>query len=337
MYTGSMTASNEMMNVVEITKPGGPEVLQLGTAPVPAPGEGEVLIRVAAAGVNRPDILQRMGLYPVPPDASPLPGLEVAGTVAAVGPGVDAAHIGDRVCALCNGGGYAEHVTAPWGQVLPVPGELTWVEAAALPETFFTVWANVFDHGALEKGESLLVHGGTSGIGTAAIQLAKAFGARVYTTAGSDKKCQACVELGADGAVNYRDADFVAEVRKLTDGEGIDVVLDMVGGDYVPRNLDLLRDRGRHVSIAFLRGPMTRLSILPIMMKRLVLTGSTLRPRSRTEKEVIAHALRDEVWPMLADGRIKPIIDSTFPLAEASRAHERMETSKHIGKIVLEI
>lgn len=322
------------MKAVEITEPGGPEVLRATSVPIPEPGDGEVRVRVRAAGVNRPDILQRLGLYAVPEDASPLPGLEVSGTIDAVGPGVDA-ELGARVCALCNGGGYAEYVTVPVGQVLPIPGELSWVEAASLPETFFTVWVNVFEHARLKAGESFLVHGGTSGIGVAAIQMAKASGAKVFATAGSDAKCAACIELGADGAVNYKEADFVAEIRALCDG--IDVILDMVGGDYVPRNLKLLRDGGRHVSIAFLRGPNTELSIAPIMLKRLVLTGSTLRPRSREEKAEIADGLLRNVWPMLVDGRVKPVVDSTFPLAEASRAHERMQTSKHIGKIVLEV
>lgn len=325
----------DTMNAVAISSPGGPEVLELTTLPIVEPGPGEVRIRVAAAGVNRPDVLQRKGLYPVPPDASPLPGLEVAGTVDAVGPGVDAALVGERVCALCNGGGYAEYATAPAGQVLPVPGDLSWVEAAALSETFFTVWVNVFEHGALVEGESLLVHGGTSGIGTTAIQLAKAFGARVYVTAGSDDKCRACVALGADGAVNYRTHDFVKEVRELTENSGVDVVLDMIGGDYVPKNLELLRDRGRHVSIAFSRGPMAAVSLAAIMFKRLVLTGSTLRPRSRDEKAAIAASLRERVWPLLASRAVAPVIDSSFPLREAARAHERMETSQHIGKIVL--
>jgi putative PIG3 family NAD(P)H quinone oxidoreductase len=328
-------ADDVKMNVVAIESPGGPEALVPSTGDVPEPGEGEVRIRVAAAGVNRPDVLQRKGLYPVPPDASPLPGLEVAGIVDAVGRGVDEAHVGERVTALCNGGGYAEQVAVPWGQVLPVPGDLSWVQAAALPETFFTVWVNVFDHGHLGKGESLLVHGGTSGIGTAAIQLGKAFGAKVFVTAGTDDKCAKSIALGADGAVNYREKDFVTEIRALSDG--VDVVLDMVGGDYVPRNLQLLRDRGRHVSIAFLRGPTCELSLFAVMSKRLVLTGSTLRPRTREEKAAIAESLRERVWPLLADGKIAPVIDSTFPLAEAAKAHERMESSKHIGKIVLRV
>lgn len=323
------------MKGVVIASPGDPEVLLLTTTPMPEPGPGDVRIRVAAAGVNRPDVLQRKGFYPVPPDASPLPGLEVAGTVDAVGEGVDPAVIGERVCALCNGGGYAEYVTAPSGQVLPVPGDLSFVEAAALPETFFTVWVNVFELGALAQGESLLVHGGASGIGTTAIQLAKAFGARVYVTAGSDEKCRACVALGADGAVNHRAHDFAKEVRELTEGRGVDVVLDMIGGDYVPKNLELLRDHGRHVSIAFTRGSTAEVSMAAIMFKRLVLTGSTLRPRSRDEKAAIAASLKARVWPLLESRAVAPVIDSSFPLAEAYRAHERMETSQHIGKIVL--
>ncbi len=327
--------SEETMRAVAITETGGPEVLVESEVPRPMPGEGEVRIRVRAAGVNRPDILQRIGAYRLPPDASDLPGLEVAGTVDAVGAGVTAYRIGDRVCALCNGGGYAEYVSVAAGQVLPVPGSLDWVSAAALPETFFTVWVNVFDHGKLQSGETLLVHGGSSGIGTTAIQLAKALGARVITTAGSDGKCQACLDLGAELAINYRDNDFVEEIQRL--GGGVDVVLDMVGGDYVCRNLEVLVDGGRHVSIAFLRGSTAQVNLAPVMLKRLVLTGSTLRPRGRDEKAAIASALRERVWPLLERGEVVPQIDSTFPLASAADAHRRMETSEHIGKIVLTV
>lgn len=331
-----MTAGR-LMQAVHIDRPGGPEVLQLRTCPAPEPGPGEVLIGVRAAGVNRPDVLQRLGVYPVPAGASPLPGLEVAGEVLALGDGVQAFAVGARVCALCNGGGYAEQVAVPAGQVLPVPEGLSMVQAASLPETYFTVWVNAFVHGRLASGETLLVHGGSSGIGVAAIQLARAFGARVLTTAGSEAKLRACRELGAEGAVDYREQDFVAEVKAMTGGDGVDVVLDMVGGDYVPRNLELLRDGGRHVSIAFLRSPRVELSLMPIMQRRLVLTGSTLRPRSRDEKASIAAALRERVWPLLEAGTVRPVIDRVFPLAEAARAHERMEASAHIGKLVLEV
>ncbi len=321
------------MRVVAIDRPGGPEVLTPTSAPIPEPAPGELRVRVVAAGVNRPDVLQRLGRYPVPADASPLPGLEVSGVVDALGAGVAGFAVGDRVCALVNGGGYAEYAVAPAGQVLPIPGSLSFVEAAAIPETFFTVWVNVFEHGRLAAGETLLVHGGSSGIGTAAIALAKALGASVFVTAGSSEKCRACLELGADGAVCYRDEGFFTALRELTGG--VDVVLDMVGGDYVPRNLELLNERGRHVSIAFLRGPITELNLLMVMQKRLVLTGSTLRPRSLDEKRAIAVALRETVWPLFAEGRLQPVIDGTFALAEASAAHRRMESSEHVGKLVL--
>ncbi len=327
----------ESMDVVEIAEPGGPENLRATTAAVPRPAAGEVLIRVAAAGVNRPDVLQRRGVYPPPPGASPLPGLEVAGTVVDKAADVGAPGIGDRVCALVAGGGYAAYCTAPAAQCLPIPDGMELETAAALPETFFTVWANVFDRARLGRGETLLVHGGTSGIGTTAIQLAKAFGARVATTAGSDRKCAACHDLGADLAVNYRTQDFVPAVLDLTDGAGADVILDMVGGDYVPRNLKALAEGGRHVSIAFLSGHKVTVDLSLVMRRRLVLTGSTLRPRPVAEKAAIADALRRQVWPMLADGRIRPVLDQRFALADAAAAHARMESSEHIGKILLTV
>lgn len=322
------------MTAVSIREPGGPEVLEPIQVARPEPRTGELLIRVAAAGVNRPDVLQRLGLYPVPRDASPLPGLEVAGEVVAVSDGVDAARVGEKVTALCNGGGYAEYVCVPAGQALPIPAGLTEVQAAGLPETFFTVWYNVFQIAGLEPGEALLVHGGASGIGTTAIQLAKAHGARVYVTAGRDDKCERCRALGADGAINYARQDFLEAMRAL-EPDGVDVVLDMVGGDYVPKNLKLLRDRGRHVSIAFLRGPKAELDINAVMRRRLTLTGSTLRPRSADDKAAIADALRDNAWPWLERGDVAPVIDSTYPLVEAHRAHARMDKSDHIGKMIL--
>ncbi|WP_044559250.1 NAD(P)H-quinone oxidoreductase [Azospirillum sp. B4] len=325
------------MRAIAITQPGGPEVLQPIERPTPQPGPGEVLIRVAAAGVNRPDCLQRAGHYPPPPGASDLPGLEVAGTVAAVGEGVAGWAVGDAVCALVNGGGYADHAVAPAGQCLPVPAGFSMVEAAALPETFFTVWTNVFDRGRLTAGESFLVHGGTSGIGTTAIQLAKAFGARVFATAGGPDKAKACEAIGAERGIDYKAEDFVAVVKQATDGRGVDVILDMVGGDYLPRNIDALADQGRHVSIAFLRGAKATLNMVPVMAKRLVLTGSTLRPRTAAEKAAIAASLREKVWPLLARGAIRPVIHQTFPLEEAAAAHALMESSQHVGKIVLTV
>ncbi len=325
------------MTAIEIAAPGAPDVLRPVTLPVPRPGAGEVLIRVAAAGVNRPDVLQRQGAYPPPPGASPLPGLEVAGTVAAVGdPTGDAGPaVGDAVCALTPGGGYAEYCLTPAPQCLPVPRGLTEVEAAALPETFFTVWANVFDRGRLRRGESFLVHGGSSGIGTTAIQLAAAFGARVFATAGSAEKCRACESLGAERAIDYHREDFVEAVHALTDGAGVDLVLDMVGGDYVGRNIDALAVDGRHVSIAFLAGPTVTFNMQKMMVKRLTLTGSTLRPRPVADKAAIARSLREKVWPLLVAGTVKPVIDATFPLADAAKAHAHMESGRHIGKIVL--
>lgn len=323
------------MTAIAIAKPGGPEVLVPREIAVPLPGHGEILVRVEAAGVNRPDIIQRMGFYAPPTGAPDTPGLEIAGEVVAVGPGVTLWKTGQRICALAAGGGYAPYCTVHESHALPVPKGFSAIEAAALPETFFTVWTNVFERGALKGGETFLVHGGSSGIGTTAIQLAHVFGARVFATAGSAEKCAACVQLGAEAAINYREQDFVAGVKKLTDGRGVDVVLDMVGGDYIPRNIDAAAKDGRIVSIAFLNGPVAEVNFMPVMLKRLTLTGSTLRPRSIEEKASIATALREKVWPLLDAGRVRPRIDATFPLTEASKAHALMEKSSHIGKIVL--
>lgn len=325
------------MRVVEVPKPGGPEALVPGERPVPVPKPNEILVKVAAAGVNRPDILQRMGLYPVPPDASDLPGLEIAGEVVACGAAVTLWKPGDQVCALVHGGGYAEYCVTPEVQALPMPKGLTATEAAALPETFFTVWSNVYDRAHLAPGETLLVQGGSSGIGTTAIQLAAAMGNRVFATAGSDEKCAACVKLGAEKAFNYRTQDFLAEVKAATGGKGVNVILDMVGGDYVPKELKCLADDGRLVFIAFLRGPKTELDINELMRRRLTMTGSTLRPRPVAFKGAIARSLREKVWPLIEAGKIKPVIYQTFPLAEAREAHRLMETSQHIGKIVLSV
>ena len=325
----------DTMTVVEISEGGGPEVLVPATRPVPVPGAGEVLFEVAAAGVNRPDIMQRLGLYPPPPGASDIPGLEIAGTIVAVGDGAEGWSLGDTACALVIGGGYAEYCAAPAVQCLPVPKGLSLTEAAALPETHFTVWSNVFDRAGLKPGESLLVHGGSSGIGTTAIQLAKAFGARVIVTAGNDEKCAACTRLGADRAINYNAEDFVEAVKDETGGAGVDVILDMVGGDYVARNFKALAPDGRLVSIAFLAGSKVEINLLPVMLKRLTLTGSTLRPRDVAFKAAIAQRLREKVWPLIEGGRIKPVIHATFPLARAADAHRLMESSAHIGKIML--
>lgn len=323
------------MTAIEIAEPGGPEVLRPTAAPVPRPGPGEVLIEVAFAGVNRPDVIQRTGGYPPPPGASPLPGLEIAGTVVALGEGAAGYALGDAVCALVAGGGYAEYCVAPVPQVLPVPRGFSLEQAAALPETFFTVWTNVFERGGLRAGEAFLVHGGSSGIGTTAIQLAKAFGATVFTTAGSAEKCRACEELGADRAIHYREEDFVAVVKEATGKRGVDLILDMVGGDYIARNIDALAPDGRHVSIAFLAGPKVTFNMQKVMVKRLTLTGSTLRPRPVAEKGAIAAALRAQVWPLLEAGQVAPVLHKTFPLAEAAAAHALMESSAHIGKILL--
>jgi NADPH2:quinone reductase len=325
------------MRVVEVSKPGGPEVLRPAERALPAPKPHEVLIKVAAAGVNRPDVLQRMGLYPVPPDASDLPGLEVAGEVAAVGSSVKAYKAGDKVCALVHGGGYAEYCTAPEATALPVPKGLSLTEAASLPETFFTVWGNVYDRAKLAPGESLLVQGGSSGIGVTAIQMAKATGNRVFATAGSEEKCAACVRLGAEKAFNYRTQDFMTEVKAATGGKGVNVILDMVGGDYVPKELKCLADDGRLVFIAFLRGPKTELDINELMRRRLTMTGSTLRPRPVEFKGYIAKNLREKIWPLIEAGKIKPEIYKTFPLEKAADAHRLMESSQHIGKIVLAV
>lgn len=325
----------DSMRVVEIARPGGPEVLVPATRPLPVPAAGEVLIRVAAAGVNRPDIVQRMGLYPPPPGASDIPGLEVAGTIAALGEGVTDWAVGDAVCALLAGGGYAEYATAPALQCLPVPAGLDMAQAAALPETVFTVWTNVVERGGLKSGESLLVHGGTSGIGTVAIQIAKALGATVFTTAGGPDKVAACKALGADHAIDYRSQDFVAQVKQITGGRGVDVILDMVGGDYLPRNIDCLAVDGRHVSIAFLHGPRAEINMGLVMMKRLTLTGSTLRARPVAEKGALARAVIQHVWPMVTDGRLRPVLAQQFPLDQAADAHRLMESSQHIGKIML--
>ena len=325
------------MTVVEIVRSGPPEVLVPASRPVPVPADGEVLIKVAAAGVNRPDVMQREGGYPVPPGASDIPGLELAGTVAAVGRGVVGWTIDDPVCALVAGGGYAEYATAPAPQCLPVPRGLDLISAGALPETFFTVWSNVYDRGRLAPGETLLVHGGSSGIGTTAIQMAKALGARVLVTAGSAEKCAACERLGADRAINYRTEDFVQVVSDVTDGRGVDVVLDMVGGDYTPRNIECLAVDGRLVQIALLRGARAEISLWKVMRRRLTITGSTLRPRSIDDKAAIARQLRANIWPLLEQGRIAPVIHATFPLAAAADAHRLMEAGTHIGKIVLTV
>ncbi|HEX4916044.1 MAG TPA: NAD(P)H-quinone oxidoreductase [Vicinamibacterales bacterium] len=325
------------MRVVEISQFGPPDVLKIAERPDPVPAAGEVLIDVDAAGVNRPDVIQRYGKYPPPPGASDIPGLEIAGRVAALGDGVGGFAVGDRVCALVAGGGYAEKAAVPHQQVLPIPKGLSAIQAAGIPETFFTVWTNVFQRGKLQSGESILIHGGTSGIGTTAIQLAKAFGARVFTTAGSDEKCAAARQLGADEAFNYRTTDWVAEGRRASGGRGLDVILDIVGADYIPRNLDLLAVEGRLVQIAFLKTAKAELDFSIMMRKRAWITGSTLRPRTPAEKGAIARELHQHVWPLLERGAVMPIIHETFPLAEASEAHRLMESSTHIGKIILEV
>lgn len=324
------------MTAIDPAAPGGPEVLVAVSRPVPQPGPGDVLVKVAAAGVNRPDVLQRMGLYPMPPGAPTIPGLEIAGTVVAIGEGVDRWRIGDAVCALVAGGGYAEYCTAPAGQCLPVPAGMATTDAAGLPETWFTVWSNVMDRGHARPGETMLVHGGTSGIGVTAIQLGKALGLTVIVTAGSAAKCAAALALGAAHAIDYNAQDFVAEVARITDKRGVDVVLDMVGGDYVPRNIQCLADDGRHVSIAFQRGPRADLDLVALMRKRLILTGSMLRPRPVAFKAAIAETLEGAIWPEFESGRLVPVTDMVFPLAQAADAHRRMEAGTHVGKIVLD-
>ncbi|WP_262694018.1 NAD(P)H-quinone oxidoreductase [Kordiimonas aquimaris] len=325
------------MKAVEIREPGGPDVLVITEREKPVPKNGEVLIAVKAAGVNRPDVVQRMGLYPPPPGASDIPGLEVAGTIEALGEGVSGLEIGQAVCALVPGGGYAEFCTAPSQTCMPIPDGLTFIEAAAIPETYFTVWSNVFDRAALQSTETLLVHGGSSGIGSTAIQLGKAFGAKVITTVGNAGKVAFCNNLGADFVINYREQDFVEEVNTYTNGVGVNVVLDMVGGDYIEKNIGCLAPDGRHVSIAFLGGPSVAFNMLPVMLKRLTLTGSTLRPRDNDFKGAIAAKLQEHVWPLLASRKVQPVIDTVVPLSEANKAHALMESSTHMGKIVLEI
>jgi len=330
-----MNNIQQSMNYIQIEKHGDPEVLKLHSMPVPEPGPGEVLIKVAAAGVNRPDMMQRKGLYPPPPGATDVPGLEVSGTVVSVGQNVSVPPINSEVCALVTCGGYAEYCLAAATICLPVPEKISLVNAAGIPETFFTVWTNVFKRGQLKAGESLLVHGGSSGIGTTAIQLGKAFGATVYITAGTSEKCEFCNNLGADAAINYREQDFSEEIKRLTEGKGVNVILDMVGGPYFPKNIRLLADEGRLVQIALMQGSKAEVDFRSLLLKRVTLTGSTLRPRSVEEKTKIAQALQKNVWPLLESGAIRPIIHETFPLKQASEAHLLMESSAHIGKILL--
>jgi NADPH2:quinone reductase len=325
------------MKVVDVPQPGGPEALVLAERPVPEPGSGEVLIKVAAAGLNRADTLQRRGFYPSPAGVPSYPGLEVSGTIDALGDGVSEFKVGDAVCALLAGGGYAEYCRVDAGQVLPIPGSLDMIEAASLPEAMFTVWSNVFGFGRLQPGETLLVHGGSSGIGVAAIQLAAVLGHTVFTTAGSDAKCRFCESLGARRAIDYKTEDFVAEIAKATDGRGVNVVLDMVGGSYVARNLQVLAPAGRLVMIATQGGAKGEIDVLRILQQRLVITGSTLRPRSAQFKRSIRDQLLQRVWPLLTQGRIRPVVDSVFALAEAGKAHARMEGGEHKGKIILTV
>lgn len=330
-----MTAST--MKQVEISGPGGPEVLNLVDGPLPDPGTGEVLIKVYAAGVNRPDVFQRQGKYNPPAGASPIPGLEVAGEVVKLGAGVTEFGLGDRVCALVSGGGYAEFCVAPVPQVLPIPTGLTFVEASGIPENYFTVWTNVFDRGQLQKGETILIHGGSSGIGTTAIQLCHQFGARIISTAGTDEKCGVCKSLGADHVINYKTQDFEAETKAITGGKGANVILDMVGGSYIQKNINCLALEGRLIQIAFLQSSISQLDLMAVMTKRLTITGSTLRPRTVEQKGEIARALSKEVWPLFHDKKIKVLVDTVLPLSKASDAHALMESSTHIGKIVLEV
>jgi putative PIG3 family NAD(P)H quinone oxidoreductase len=323
------------MIAVSITRPGGPDVLRPVEIPVPEPGAREVLIRMAAAGVNRPDVMQREGKYPPPPGASDIPGLEVSGTIAGLGADVRRWREGDQVCALVAGGGYAEYCLAPDVQCLPIPSALDLISAAGVPETFFTVWTNVFERGRLRAGESFLVHGGSSGIGTTAIQMARAFGARVFATAGTDEKCVACENLGAERAINYNTGDFVAAVLPLTDGNGVDVILDMVGAPYFSRNVELLAVEGRLVQIAVLRGAKAEINLVRLLRQRITITGSTLRSRTVKEKGAIAEAVEKAVWPLVEAGKIRPVIFATFPLSQAAEAHRLMESGSHIGKILL--
>ncbi|MDT8398742.1 MAG: NAD(P)H-quinone oxidoreductase [Pseudomonadales bacterium] len=331
-----MTMAQTML-AIEISSPGGPEVLRPVSVPVPRPAAGEVLIKVFSAGVNRPDIHQRRGAYPPPAEASPYPGLEVSGEIVQMGADVAGLQEGDRVCALSNGGGYAQYVAVPAGQCLPVPGSLSWVEAASLPETCFTVWSNVFDRAGLTRGETFLVHGGGSGIGCAAIQMARAAGARVFTTAGSEQKCGRCRELGAEIAINYRNQDYVPVLKEATAGRGVDVILDMVAGTYVQRNLELAAIDGRIVMIATLGGASAEIDARTLIFKRLSLSGSTLRPRTPAEKAAIATALRNNIWPLLESGDMRPVIDRVFPFADVAQAHSYMESSRHFGKIMLDL
>jgi NADPH:quinone reductase len=323
------------MKYIGLEEFGGPELLTVCEGEPPEIADDEVLIKVAAAGVNRPDVIQRQGLYPAPPGASPVLGLEVAGEVVGVGSSVDSWQVGDRVCALSNGGGYAEFAAVPASQCLVIPAGFSMPEAAALPETMFTVWSNVMDRAKLQAGESFLVHGGSSGIGTTAIQMVKALGGRVFATAGSDQKCQACESLGAEIAINYQQQDFVERLKMATDNRGIDVILDIVGGDYIARNIKLAAMEGRIVNIAFLQGSVANINFMPVMLKRLTLTGSTLRPQSTEAKAAIARQLKDNIWPLCENGKIRPVIASTFPLEAVADAHRLMETNQHIGKIVL--
>jgi putative PIG3 family NAD(P)H quinone oxidoreductase len=332
-----MQSIPDQMTAIEISRPGGPDVLRPAQRPVPRPAKGEVLIRVDAAGVNRPDVLQRRGQYPPPPGASDIPGLEVAGTIVDRGPDADRWQLDDRVCALVAGGGYAEYCVAPAPQCLPIPENVDVVSAAAIPETFFTVWTNLFQRGALRGGERVLLHGGTSGIGTTAIQLAHVLGAIVYTTAGSDDKCAACRQLGASVAINYRDQDFVEVIKRETNGAGVDVILDIIGGEYFTRNIECLAINGRLVQIGLLGGSTAAIDLGRVMRRRLTITGSTLRVRTVEEKGALAREVETNVWPLLAAERVRPIIDRTFALAEASAAHQRMEAGEHIGKLVLTV
>lgn len=330
-------AEPRQMTAIEVSQPGKPEVLIPARRPVPDPVPGEIRIAVQAAGVNRPDVLQRLGKYNPPPGVTDIPGLEVAGTVDALGEGVEGWRIGDSVCALLAGGGYAEYCVVPAAQCLPIPEGLSMAGAAALPETFFTVWSNVFERGALQPGEALLVHGGTSGIGTTAIQLGAVFGARVFATARGAEKCAACVRLGAERAIDYAEEDFVAAVKEATGGAGVNVVLDIVGGDYVARSIDALAVEGRYVCIGFVRGATANVNFFPVMTKRLVLTGSTLRARPIAYKQAVAEQLKARVWPLVAAGTVKPVVHEVFPLAQAADAHRLMESNQHVGKLVLAV